>query len=61
MKDQGGRFDPPTVVGLSKDVNTMSRVRKVAVAAKQIETEAKIKLGFSGITARGDINKRRYC
>ena len=33
---------------LTKDVNTMSRVRKVV---------ATVKLGFSGVVARGDINK----
>ena len=42
---------------LTKDVNTMNRVRKVVVAVKKIETKVKIKLGFSGIVARGDINK----
>ena len=42
---------------LTKNVNTMNRVRKVAAAVKQIDTEGKIKLGFSGIVARGDINK----
>ena len=42
---------------LTKDVNTMSRVRKVVAAVKEIDTEGKIKLGFSGIVARGDINK----
>ena len=48
--------------GLSQDVNTMGRVRKVAAAAKEIETKANIKLGFSGITARVDVyKKRRYC
>ena len=35
----------------------MSRVRKVVAAVKEIDTEGKIKLGFSGIVARGDINK----
>ena len=35
----------------------MNRVRKVVVAVKEIETEDKIKLGFSGIAVRGDINK----
>ena len=42
---------------LTKDVNTMSRVQKVVAAAKEIDTESKIKLGLSDITARGDINK----
>ena len=42
---------------LTKDANTMSRVRKVVVAVKEIDTEGKIKLGFSSIAARGDINK----
>ena len=42
---------------LTKDVNTMSRVRKVVAAVKEIDTESKIKLGFSGIVARGYINK----
>ena len=35
----------------------MKRVRKVVAAVKEIDTEGKIKLGFSGIVARGDINK----
>ena len=35
----------------------MRRVRKVVAAVKEIDTEGKIKLGFSGIVARGDINK----
>ena len=42
---------------LTKDVNTMSRVQKVVAAAKEIDTESKIKLGLSDITARSDINK----
>ena len=42
---------------LIKDVNTMSRVRKVVAAVKEIDTEGKINLGFSGIVARDDINK----
>ena len=42
---------------LIKDVNTMSRVRKVVAAVKEIDTEGKIKLGFSGLVARGNINK----
>ena len=42
---------------LTKDVNTMSRLRKVVAAVKQIDTKGKIKLGFYGIVARGDINK----
>ena len=42
---------------LTKDVNTMSRVQKVVAAAKEIDTESKIKLGLSDITAKGDINK----
>ena len=43
--------------GLTKDVNTMNRVRKVVATVKEIDTEGKIKLGFSGIVGRGDINK----
>ena len=35
----------------------MSRVRKVGVAVKEIDTERKIILGFSDIAARSDINK----
>ena len=35
----------------------MNRVRKVVAAVKEIDTEGKIKLGFSRIAARGDINK----
>ena len=42
---------------LTKDVNTMNRVRKEVAAVKEIDTERKIKLDFSGIVARGDINK----
>ena len=42
---------------LTKDVNTINRVCKVVAAVKEIDTEGKIKLGFSGIVARGDINK----
>ena len=42
---------------LTKDVNTMSRVRKVVAAVKEIDTEGNIKLGFYGIVARVDINK----
>ena len=42
---------------LTKDVNTTSRVRKVVAAVKEIDNEGMIKLGFSGIVARGDINK----
>ena len=42
---------------LTKDVNTMNRVRKVVAAVKEIDTHGKIKLGFSGIVARGDIKK----
>ena len=42
---------------LSKDVNTINRVRKVVATVKEIDTEGKIKLGFSDIFARGDINK----
>ena len=42
---------------LTKDVNTMNRVPKVVATIKEIDTEGKIKLGFSGIAARGDINK----
>ena len=42
---------------LTKDVNTMNWVRKVAAAVKEIENEVKIKLGFSGIAARGNISK----
>ena len=43
---------------LTKDVNTMNRVGKVAAAVKEIDNEGKIKLGFSGIVARGDISKQ---
>ena len=35
----------------------MSRVRKVGVAVKETDTERKIKLGFSDVAARSDINK----
>ena len=42
---------------LTKNVNTMIRVRKVVAAVKEINTEGKIKLDFSGIVARSDINK----
>ena len=42
---------------LTKDVNTMNRVRKVVAAVKEIDTEGKIKLDFSSIVARGDIYK----
>ena len=35
----------------------MSRVRKLVAAIKDIETESKIKLGFSGIVARGNLKK----
>ena len=42
---------------LTKDVNTMNRVRKVVAAVNEINSEGKIKWGFSGIVARGDINK----
>ena len=35
----------------------MNRVCKVVAAVKEIDTEGKIKLGFSGIVVRGDINK----
>ena len=35
---------------LTKDVSTMSRVRKVVAAVKEIDTEGKIKLGFSGLS-----------
>ena len=35
----------------------MRRVRKVAAAVKEIEPKDKIKLEFSGIVMRGDINK----
>ena len=42
---------------LTKDVNAMSRVRKVVAAVTEIDTKGKIKLGFSDIVARGDINK----
>ena len=42
---------------LTKDVNTMSRARRVAAAVKEIDTEGKIKLSFSGIVMRGDIKK----
>ena len=42
---------------LTKDVNTMNMVRKVVAAVKEIDTEGKIKLGFCGIIAIGNINK----
>ena len=42
---------------LIKDANAMSRVRKVGVAVKETDTERKIKLGFSDVAARSDINK----
>ena len=42
---------------LTKNVNTMNRVCKVVAAVKEIDNEGKIKLDFSGIVARGDINK----
>ena len=35
----------------------MSRVGKVGVAVKETDTERKIKLGFSDVAARSDINK----
>ena len=35
----------------------MNRARKVVSTVKEIDTKGKIKLGFSGIAARGDINK----
>ena len=35
----------------------MNWIRKVAAAVKEIDTKGKIKLGFSGIVARGDLNK----
>ena len=35
----------------------MSRVRKVVAAIKEIDTEGKIKMDFSDIVARDDINK----
>ena len=38
-------------------MNTTSRVRKVVAAVKEIDIKGKIKLGFSGIIAGGDINK----
>ena len=38
-------------------MNTMNRVRKVVAAVKEIDTGSKIRLGFSGIVTRGDINK----
>ena len=38
-------------------MNAMNRVRKVVAAVKEIDTESKRRLGFSGIVARGDINK----
>ena len=42
---------------LTKDLSTMNRSRKVVAAVKEIDTEGKIKLGFSGSVARGDLNK----
>ena len=38
-------------------MNTMNRLRKVVAAIKEIGTKSKIRLGFSGIVARGGINK----
>ena len=35
----------------------MSRARRVVAAVKEIDTEGKIKLSFSGIVTRGDLNK----
>ena len=35
----------------------MNKVRKVVAAVKEIDTEGNIKLGFSGIVARSDINE----
>ena len=35
----------------------MNRVCKVVASVKESDTEGKVKLGFSGIVARGDINK----
>ena len=45
---------------LTKDVNTLSRIRKVVEVVKEIDIERKIQLGFSGIVARGDINKEEH-
>ena len=42
---------------LTKDVNTMSRVRKVVAAVKEIDPKGKIKLEFSGLVMGGDINE----
>ena len=42
---------------LTKNRNTISRVRKVVATVKEIDTRGKIKLGFYCIVARGDINK----
>ena len=42
---------------LTKDLNTMSRIWKVAAAVKEIDTEGKIKLGFSGFVGGDAVNK----
>ena len=42
---------------LTKDVNNMSRVLKVVTSVREIDTEGKIKLGFTSIVDRGEINK----
>ena len=46
---------------LTKDVNSMSRVRKVVTSVREIDTEGKIKLGFTSIVDRGEINKAENC
>ena len=46
---------------LTKDVNNMSRVRKVVTSVREIDTEGKIKLGFTSIVDRGEINKEENC
>ena len=47
----------PGTNDLIKNRNTISRVRKAVATVKEIDTGGKIKLGFYGIVARGDINK----
>ena len=42
--------------GVTKDVNKMNRVRKEVTTVKEIDNKEKIKLVFSGIVARRDIN-----
>ena len=46
---------------LTKYMNNMSRVRKVVTSVREIDTEGKIKLGFTSIVDRGEINKAENC